>query len=904
MKKTLVTICLLFTAAIAHTQSADITGSVSDGEEALIGASVVLLNEKDSTLINFSLSGDGGLFKIPSVQAGEYLLQITFLGYKQYSEPLIANGTTKDMGTIVLETMASRLDQVEIKAEHVPMAMNRDTFEYNADAFQLKPNEVVEDLLRKLPGVEVESDGSIKAQGEDVEQVLVDGKKFFGDDPKMATRNLPADAVKKVQIYDKKSDASEFSGVDDGERQKTINLNLKEDRKAGAFGNMAVGYGTDERYKSTLSLNRFSGKVQISLIGNFNNVNEQGFSVGDYMGFMRGGGYNARGAGLSVNNGLSNGFVETNSGGININWDPAKKTELSFSYFLNSINNDIESTTIRENYVDEGENFFTNETNVNNSGNDNHRFNFGIEQEIDSTQDFRLRGTLSLNNASADSYSLVENTSLQDLKVNSTEATTSSQADNSQLSLNGTYRKKFGKVEKRILTISGAFNDGLNENLLDLESENLIFDENEMVALEQIILQNQIGEDNASDWRLDVSFVEPIGIDKYLEFRYRRRNYDNNVLSEFFDLDTGSPILNVDLSNAFVRDYYFDNYAASFYHNTDKSQLTIEAALQSSHLKGDISFDDVTIETDVFRFLPRMSWRYELGRGKNLRLNYSTSINEPTLQQLQPNADNSNPLNIYIGNPELVPEYRHNVNFRYFNYDQFNFSSFYAFMRVTYTRNSIINVTSFDENLVQLTTPENVDYSLNLSSSQEYASPIRPLKIRFSIRNRIGYNKSFVFINERQSDLERINGNIRLRLENRNKETIDWTLGGSYGYNVNRFSDERGRDISYSSQNLFGDFTYNYKESFSITAGMDVNFYSEEQFGEAQTVPIMTASISKYFLKGQKGEFRISAFDLLNQNLGISRTENQNFVENSEIISLGRYFLASFIYNFKPVSKE
>ena len=294
MKKLYVLLLLLPIAAIGLSQSSyDLEGTiVGTDEEPLLSATVVLLAQSDSTLVSFGLTDAKGRYKIMDVKQGAYILQVTYLGYAQYNQQFsVEDGFNPVMGDIQLESAQYALEEVEITAEHVPIVVKKDTLEYNAAAFQTQPNEVVEDLLRKLPGVEVDTDGTITAQGEEVQSVTVDGKEFFGNDPTIATKNLPADAIEKVQIFDRRSDAAEFSGLDDGQREKSINLELKADRRQGQFGTLEAGYGNDERYKGRLSLNRFSTRTQISAIGNFNNINEQGFSSADYVSFLQGIGF-------------------------------------------------------------------------------------------------------------------------------------------------------------------------------------------------------------------------------------------------------------------------------------------------------------------------------------------------------------------------------------------------------------------------------------------------------------------------------------------------------------------------------------------------------------------------------------------------------------------------------------
>ncbi|MEM8892673.1 MAG: TonB-dependent receptor, partial [Bacteroidota bacterium] len=293
----------------AQKSSMELMGKIIDEEnQPLKGATVVVLNAADSIMVSFALSNKDGSFKFRRIQVGEYLLQVTFIGYKKISQELNIDQIDqeiRDLGTLVMEEQDLSLDEVAIEAEQTPILLKKDTVEYNAGSFKVQPNAAVEDLLRKLPGVEVERDGTVKAQGEGVQKILVDGKEFFGDDPTIATKNLPADAVDKVQVFDKKSEMAEFSGIDDGERNKTINLKLKDGKKQGAFGKIRGGYGTEDRYEGNFNINRFSKKLQLSALGMFNNTNQQGFSFNDYIQFMGGLGNmmtaGGGGGGMSIN---------------------------------------------------------------------------------------------------------------------------------------------------------------------------------------------------------------------------------------------------------------------------------------------------------------------------------------------------------------------------------------------------------------------------------------------------------------------------------------------------------------------------------------------------------------------------------------------------------------------------
>lgn len=888
---------LLITISSVAQSEIDLTGQVvGAGDESLMSATVVLLSQADSTLVSFSLTDNEGLFVVKDLPYADYIMQVTYLGYQQYSNPIsVKNGFESNVGVIKLIQSNTALEQVEIKGEHVPMVVKKDTLEYNAAAFQTQPNEVVEDLLRKLPGVEVDNDGTITAQGEEVQSVTVDGKKFFGDDPTIATKNLPADAVDKVQIFDKKSDMAEFSGMDDGEREKTINLELKADRRKGQFGNVEAGYGTDDRYKGRLSLNRFSTNTQISAIGNFNNINEQGFSSADYVSFMQGIGFRNRGSnGLSINDGLSNGFVTTNAGGLNINHDFSSKVDVSVSYFLNDISNDLSSLVIRENFG-RGESFFDRAGSEENNSSTNHRIISEVNIEIDSSQDLKLRSSVVINNGNSDYNGLTQRSNNQGIIQNSSSQLYSNVGSNTDLSGRATYRKKFGGIKKRIFTLQANLNDNTSDTEGQLNSVNTFFDNVQMSQLIEDLSQLQMQIDDDNNYRIEASYVEPLKSNTFLELKYIRQDFNSDLEREVLDEIMGGTLTNDDLSNAYRRDYFYDRGALIWHLNTDKSSLSVEGAVQNSVLKGDIISEGIQIENDILRFLPRVNLRHELGQSQNIRLRYSTSVNEPSMTQLQPVPDNSDPINVYVGNANLVPEYTHRVRLNYMNYDQFSFRSFFAFINARYTKNNITNQTIIDADFRQITQPVNVDYDFNLSGNLSFSTPLKLLKTRLNIGTRLSYQNSLVFINTVENTRNRYTSSINARLENRKKTIFDWEIGGTYAYNITTFN-QSDRDQNFSNKSLFADVSYNIKKSMSISTSINVDFYSEEQFGAATTVPIWKASLSKYLLQDQKLELRLSIFDILDQNIGISRINGLNFVENSEIQSLGQYLMCSAIY--------
>ena len=580
-------LCISITFVYAQPTKAIISGTVTDTAKApLLGATIVVLQAEDSILKSFALSDKEGNFAIKRVAAGDYILQITFIGYQKVSQPfsIEAGQSTWDAGTFILEPEILTADEVSIEADRTPILMKGDTIQYNADAFKTQPNAVVEDLLKKLPGVEVERDGTVKAQGETVQKVLVDGKEFFGNDPKMATKNLPADAVDNVQVFDKKSEMAEFTGVDDGNEQKTINLELKDDKKQGVFGNITAGYGTDNRYESRLNVNRFNDKLQFSAIGMANNTNRQGFSIGDYINLMggmsnlmSGGGgsfslsLNTEEVGIPLENGLNNGFINTGAGGINFNYDLGKNTSLSTSYFFNRIANTQEKEISRWNFLNDREYFSTEESDAF-SKNLGHRVNLVFKHDIDSAQQLVIKSNVGYNDASAENEYLRMNFNPESALENKAQSETHSTAKKLDLRSNLIYRLRFRKKGRSFSTnLSLSTADDYRNALLESLNEFRLDQPSESFSTE--ILQKQNQQNDQFNYGLSATYTEPLGNKKYLALNFSHQNYSDEILREVYDRNLSSEVLNNELSYHYQRGYIYNRGGLNIKINSDKHKL-------------------------------------------------------------------------------------------------------------------------------------------------------------------------------------------------------------------------------------------------------------------------------------------------------------------------------------------
>ena len=914
--KILYSIILTIVSLTLFGQSYSIEGYITDQQtEPLPSATVVVLSQIDSTMAGFALSTNDGRFIIRNIEKGVYLLQVSYLGYEQYSEQKSVTGANKkvDVKNIQLSLASNQIEEIVVKGETIPIEVKKDTIVYNANAFKTQPNDVVEDLLRQMPGIEVEEDGTIVAQGEEVQKVTVDGKDFFGNDPSIATKNLPAKAIDKVEFFDQKSDRAEFTGVDDGERTKTMNLELKEDYKKGFFGNVEVGAGYEHgeeetRFKLRGNVNRFSKKSQLSIIGNLNNINEQGFSTKEYYSFMssiggwgRGGGGQGK-SGISMNQGLSDGYVDTGASGINFNYDLTPKTEISLSYFVNDIASNIFSQTNRETFINESRSFFSNDELDQISENRSHTINLRIEQEIDSTQDIRLNSSLNINDGNINSKELSANTNKEGSLANT--GNTNYQSNANQMTPSGSllYRKRLGSNVPWVVTLEGTLNQTDNDANGNLNSDNDFAPSDPNMDVRQILLQRQLESDDENSYRVDATLTQPLGSGQYLDYNYRRSNTSNDVVTDVYDIDNDMEVLNTILSTRYTRDYSYNRYGLAWQKEGDKSSLSLGTYLQQSQLDGELSDINSVIDNSNLAILPTARLRYEIDRGHNFSFRYRTSVNQPTIEQLQPVLDQTDPLNLYQGNPDLQVEYRHNLRMNYIKWDQFNFSSLFAFVTINYARNNIINQTSLDENFVQTTSPINVSDDLSIRTNLSYSRPLRSLGAKIKLFTNNTYQNSIQFINTAKNDVNRFNTSVGFTIENRNKDNFSISGTARLTQNTNIYSENTEQNLSYLNQSYRVGTRLDAINSWSFASDLDVRHYSEQNFSPAETIPIWTASISKYFLEGNKGEFRLSAHDLLNQNQSIIRTSNANYVQNETINTLGRYLMASFLYSFSSTS--
>ena len=904
--KPIFTVAMLFVVMNSFAQKTLIKGQLADTVGGpLPSATVMLLNAADSSLVNFSVTDAQGNFALKNVSKGDYLFKVSFLGFRTHTQKITTAsiGGIMEMGQIKMEAASTELGEIEISAERAPVTVKRDTIEFNAGSFKTKQNAVVEDLLKKLPGVEVDNDGNITAQGEQVRRVTVDGKNFFGTDPKLATKNLPADAVDKVQVFDKKSDQTAFSGIDDGQREKTINLELKEEKRHGVFGTVMAGGGDDERFQGRVSLNKFSKTRQMSLLGMGNNVNQQGFSMDDYMNFtggsqqmMGGGGAvrlefnadNSNGVPLNFGN-RANGIMTNYAGGVNLNNEFNKKTEVNGSYFFNYLDHDKDQSTFRENFLPDGS-FTFNQNSRQLNTNLNHRVNATLDHKLDSMNSIKLTTSVTLNDTDTQLRSFSETRMPDNSLANESERL--SLASGVTTTVNNTllWRHKFGK---RGRTLSTTLQYNLSESDRDgrLEATNTYYG---TMVEEKTIVQNSKQETESATYAASMSYTEPLGKRKYLEGNYSYRENLNDVNRETYDVNNGEEDFNQEYSTRYNSDYQYHRAGLNFRTVKSKYNLVAGASIQNTILDGNLE-DSPDIHKTYENVLPSAHLNYDFSTTKHLRIDYETTVQEPSIQQLQPVVDNSDPLNVYIGNTGLRPAYNQSWRVNYMTFNPVSFVNFFSFIDVDRTSNAIVNSQSISPQLVRTTQPVNVGYTTALNSMANFGFPINKIGSRFNVGVTYRAQQSMTLLNDQQNQINSNTYGGRFRYTYRYKEIFDMTLSADLDKQLTKYEFNQP-DQEYVNQTYNSEANLTFLKNYQFSGNLEYLVYNSKSTDFHQEIPLLNLSISRFILKNKAGELKFAVNNLLDKALGVNQTASVNYLERSTTNSLGRYLMVSFTY--------
>ncbi len=890
-------------------------------------AIVRLLNPNDSTVIRYTSTNKNGLFSFPSTEKRDYLLSIAFIGYNTFYKnitPYSFQGESINLGEILLEESSLLLSEVTILGEVPELVVKEDTLEYNVAAFRMQESAVVEDLLKRLPGIEVEADGKITTtQGKAVPKVFVDGKEFFGKDPKVATKNITVDILDKVQVIEKKSDQELLTGVEDGEEEIIINLTIKKGMKKGWLGNATAGVGdfTDAerndgaRYAGNLFISRFLENDQITLVANSNNINNQAFADdgNQARSNMRG-----RGGG-----GGGNGLTSSSMAGLNVVGIVNDQLKMGGNIRYNYSDELVDRKSFRQNFMKDSVSYLESLSSDHGYSN-NLVFDYKTEYNPDSLNAFVLTTGISYNNSRSIDHSYQSTLAGDEdsTRVNYSDAYTRLHSDGLTVNAELAYSRKFQRKGRRF-SLTGTFNMNHNSG----EGTNNSVNESFLnPSLNEYLDQESQNTSDRNSYGIRMTYVEPVWkTNNTLQFSYNLRyNHTDNV-RETFDYDPETQtysVLNSDYSKSLWNNFLTQTFGLNFNAVHAKYTYNIGLNVVPSHTQstryvknGDIHGNDSILSEipgrNVVNFSPQLSYTQRFTKEMNLRFTYRGNASQPSVSQLDPTPNNTNSMNIRYGNPDLLPSFSHNLSLRFNKNQREAQRALTSNLSFSFVQNQIINFTVYEDEDsigIQTTVPINENGSWNASADLMYSMPLdAKKKFKFSTQTRFGYNNRIGYVMVNKQSERNISGTFSASENIGLSYSKDWFYGqfrGNIRYSNTSNSLEGRQD---QSDTNFG-LTYNTQLFFPYnwTFASDINYRGRRGLSAGYNTDevVWNAEISKQFMSRKQATVRVKWNDILQQTLNINRTINANYIEDNEYNILSSYFLVSFAYRFNQMGNR
>jgi uncharacterized membrane protein YgcG len=915
--------------ALAQAQNAQITGTVLDSvnRSPVVGAYVAVSRNVPAATPEYVTTDVNGKFSFTGLtKQVAYLVKVSYLSYKDVSKVVNVNDDVEDMGSITLTEAVANLKEVKVVGQVTAIEQKGDTTQFNAAAFKTNPDATTEDLIQKMPGITV-TNGTVTAHGETVNRVLVDGKPFFGDDAALTLKSLPAEIVDKIEVFDKLSDQAQFTGFDDGNGQKTINIVTKADRKMGQFGKVFAGYGLDNRYQAGGNISFFKGNQRISVIGLSNNINMQNFSSQDLLGVTGssgGGGRGGGGGGGSSNNflvGNQSGITGTNSFGLNYANKFGKKVDVSGSYFFNRTGNTNTQSTEKEYFLSGGTgNQFYNENSRTSSTNSNHRLNFRVEYNINANNSLIITPRLSFQDNHSTSLKAGLTTLANGSNVNSTDNSQRSQNNGYNFSNDLLFRHSFAKKGRTLsLNVNTQVND--RDGIRDLYFKNMYYGlaMPDTAMRGDTIDQRSFTKSDGITLGGNLIYTEPISTTGQLQFNYgltvSNSNSSRETYNMSFDSNTYSD-LDTLLSNNFDNRYITNRAGIGYRYRKNSWSANLGLDFQNTGLYSQqLAPYNSKVDQSFTNVLPNFMLSYRSKSGTQFRTFFRSSTNQPSISQLQNVIDNSDPLSLTAGNPDLKQEYRNSFNVRYALAGANRPYNFNAMVFVTQTNNAIVNSTfiaqqptTLPNGIVmergsKLTTPINVDGSWNARTFLAYGKPVAPLKLNINLTTGFNYVRSPGMINDIANYSNTYAVSQGLVISSNISEKLDFTVSYSGNYNVVRNTIQPNLNNNYYTQGITGRVNWIFGKGFVVQSDINNQSYRGLGQGYNQNFTLWNASIGKKFLKNNAGELKLTVFDILKQNNSISRNVTETYVQDVTSRVLTQYAMLTFTYTLKNFGK-
>ncbi|HAK76440.1 MAG TPA: TonB-dependent receptor [Runella sp.] len=889
----------------------DIGGMVVDSASGkpLPLASVSLLLARDSSYVMGTISDVDGMFQLRNVAQDNYRILITFVGYRNASQLInvTSNFQVNNAGIFQLVEQSNQLQEVVVRQESPPVTVKQDTVEFNAGSFRTQPNAAVEELLRKLPGIEVSRDGSIKANGQKVSRVLVDGKPFFGHDPRMATRNLPAAIVNKIQLFDQASDQAQFTGIDDGNQERTINITLRRDKRKGYFGQNSLGLGTarkgeSNRYQGQVNLNRFNNGTQLSLIGQANNLNRQNFTIG--IGPAQGSGLmgSSEMSGATGSQSPTN-VIEVRAIGINYRDKLGRRAEIATSYFLNQAITTTDQQSQRESILPD-RSFSTLQQHFSRNQQVAHRLNLRLDLQLDSVTSLRFAPSISWQTTDfvsqlSSSSSLPSSSGNRPVNMGKTATNTNSNGLNAFNNL--LLMRKFQREGR---TLSANLNTALGDDATTAfnRSVNTFYDSTATDSFSNLLNQQNKQASNNLQNTLTVSYTEPVSFTQKLEFRYaysRNSQQSDRLISDQSEATGLYDRINTPLSNHAKSVFVYHRAGATFQNQRLRYRWAIGADIQQSQLHFENHSADTSQRRPYIHLLPNALFNYTFSGKRSLRLQYRTRLNAPSLVQLQPVIDNTNPLNVRAGNTQLTPEFYNTFLLGYNVSSEEGLKSFSAFAVLNQSNNRIATSTAVSPSGVQTTQPVNVGDFWSANGSMSIGRTLQPSQIGLTFSTYVGLSRAVSFINNQRNEAKNASLSQGIRLQSNFSDNLEYGFSGNITYQTAAYSLTPTQNTGFWLQYATADVFWKLPLRFTLTSDVTYTATTGRAAGYNQQFTLWNMALARQFFKGDQGELRVQVFDLLNQNQSLIRNTTDSYIEDIQSRILRRYLLVSFVYHLR-----
>lgn len=902
------TICSLLLTFLCFEVNAQFDFSVSgvvvdEFKQPLPKLGVKILNASDSSFVKGTTSSDKGRFRVSALPEGNYIVSLSYLGYNTYNKNISLTPDNKQLllGTIEMVPSDIMLSETVVMGKTPDIISKEDTLEYNAASFKTQPNAVVEDMIKKMPGIEIDDNGKITANGKEIKKILVDGQEFFSDDPKVASKNLPANMVEKLQVIDRKSDEARFSGVDDGEDETVINLTVKKGMKNGWFGNVQAGGATDARYEATLMANYFKDSNQLTLLAGANNTNNMGANdLGSSM--FSGSSRRGRG-GWGAMQGENSSVV----GGLNFNVGKTDKFRAGGDIKYAYTDLDLKEHSERQNFLTTDSTTYDSSIKDNRNKGHNLEMNYRLMWNPNKLTQIEFRPNFKFSSSKMSNTSTSRSEGMNSSGENNviTTGSLNSRSKANGLNVGGRFsisRKLEGKEGRQI---SLSLNYDYNNSKEDGYSYN-----NTSYYKSGIIEKTDLKDNNhtrGASYGVRATYVEPINKHTTWSVSYNYRYNFNNSDKLSYNINSDGSLggLNVDYSNSFRNTFQRHRASTAFNGNYEKMYYNVGIDFEPSKSESRNLIDS---NRDVkgkmqYNFSPFLRYNYSISKNDNLRIDYRGRTQQPSISQLQPSQTISDPLRRTEGNPDLKASYDNTFSIRYNGFKTEKQRSIVFNLNASYTLNSIVNSTFYDKDGIQVTKPVNENGVWNLWSMFMTNMPFKNKRFSFNNFTSFGCNRQIGFSNSLRNTS--MNYNIRERLEFVYSSNFgDIRIGGNGGY-------QRTKNSLQSSRNQN---TFDYGAKFAttlyipgnITFTTDINYSGKAGYSDGYDKEswLWNAQLSWSFLKGKQASLIVRAYDILNQNKNISRTVTGNYIQDVETNSIGRYVMFSFAYRFNTFAKN